>query len=73
MLLPRYAQEGKSYLTMAFGCTGGKHRSVYVAESMAARLRANGYEPSVVHRDLKGRGDAAADIAELELGRREKA
>ena len=55
-LLPRYRQEGKAYLTTAFGCTGGKHRSVFVAEQMAARLRAKGYTPSVAHRDLKGQG-----------------
>src|SRR3546814_8431418 len=49
---PRYAAEGKSYVTVAFGCTGGRHRSVHVAERMAARLRAAGFSPNVVHRDL---------------------
>ena len=52
MLLPRYAAEGKSYVTVAFGCTGGRHRSVHVAERIAARLRAAGFSPNVVHRDL---------------------
>lgn len=52
MLLPRYAAEGKSYLTIAFGCTGGRHRSVHVAERMAARLRDAGFSPTVAHRDL---------------------
>ncbi len=56
ILLPRYRHEGKAYLTIAFGCTGGKHRSVYVTESMAKRLRKAGYTPVVTHRDLKGQG-----------------
>ncbi|HEX8216927.1 MAG TPA: RNase adapter RapZ, partial [Allosphingosinicella sp.] len=51
-LLPRYAVEGKSYVTIAFGCTGGRHRSVHVAERVAARLRAEGFSPTVEHRDL---------------------
>ena len=51
-LLPRYASEGKAYVTVAFGCTGGRHRSVHVAERIAARLRAAGFSPTVTHRDL---------------------
>jgi RNase adapter protein RapZ len=51
-LLPRYMQEGKSYLTIAFGCTGGKHRSVFTAERLAKVLRSSGYNPTVSHRDL---------------------
>ena len=51
-LLPGYAREGKSYVTVAFGCTGGRHRSVHVAETIAARLRAAGFSPTVEHRDL---------------------
>jgi len=51
-LLPRYRAEGKSYLTVAFGCTGGRHRSVHVAERVAARLREGGFSPTVEHRDL---------------------
>ncbi|MGL4312645.1 MAG: RNase adapter RapZ [Sphingomonas sp.] len=51
-LLPRYRAEGKSYITIAFGCTGGRHRSVHVAERVAARLRGEGYAPRISHRDL---------------------
>jgi len=52
LLLPRYRAEGKSYLTVAFGCTGGRHRSVHVTERVAARLRDAGFSPTVTHRDL---------------------
>ena len=52
LLLPRYALEGKSYVTVAFGCTGGRHRSVHVAERMGAALRTAGFSPTVQHRDL---------------------
>lgn len=51
-LLPRYAVEGKSYVTIAFGCTGGRHRSVHVTERVAATLRAAGLAPTVTHRNL---------------------
>jgi UPF0042 nucleotide-binding protein len=54
-LLPRYTAEGKSYLSLAFGCTGGRHRSVHVAERVAARLREAGFSPTVEHRDLASR------------------
>lgn len=53
MLLPRYRDEGKSYVTIAFGCTGGRHRSVHVAERVARRLRDAGFSPTVTHRDLQ--------------------
>ena len=52
VLLPRYRAEGKSYVTIAIGCTGGRHRSVHVAERVAARLRDAGFSPTVNHRDL---------------------
>lgn len=52
LLLPRYAAEGKSYVTVAFGCTGGRHRSVHVAETIGRRLRDAGFSPTIVHRDL---------------------
>jgi UPF0042 nucleotide-binding protein len=51
-LLPAYESEGKSYLTIAFGCTGGRHRSVAVAEEMARRLRDRGFAVRTGHRDL---------------------
>ncbi|HUX45386.1 MAG TPA: RNase adapter RapZ [Terracidiphilus sp.] len=51
-LLPRYVEEGKSYLTVAFGCTGGQHRSVMMAEEMKKRLRKAGYTVKVIHRDI---------------------
>jgi UPF0042 nucleotide-binding protein len=51
-LLPRYQREGKSYITIAFGCTGGRHRSVHAAETIARRLRAAGFSPTIAHRDL---------------------
>lgn len=51
-LLPYYVKEGKSYLTVAIGCTGGKHRSVALAEEVARLIRGRGYEPVVYHRDL---------------------
>ena len=50
-LLPHYVKEGKSYLTIAFGCTGGKHRSVLIAEEVKKRLAKAGYPAKVVHRD----------------------
>lgn len=53
-LLPRYVQEGKSYLTLAFGCTGGRHRSVWVARTIGQWLDGLGYTPTVQHRDLQG-------------------
>src|SRR5690606_37745045 len=51
-LLPRYRAEGKSYVTIAFGCTGGRHRSVHVAERVAGTLRAAGHAPNLLHRNL---------------------
>ena len=50
--IPRYWAAGKSYVTVAFGCTGGRHRSVCAAEEMAERLRNAGFSPIVRHRDL---------------------
>jgi len=50
-LLPHYIREGKSYLTIAFGCTGGRHRSVMMAEEIRKRLLAAGFKAKVTHRD----------------------
>src|SRR5258705_4881224 len=50
-LLPRFQREGKSYLTVGVGCTGGRHRSVMVAEAINKRLNEQGYRSKVVHRD----------------------
>jgi UPF0042 nucleotide-binding protein len=51
-LLPHYIKEGKSYLTVAFGCTGGQHRSVFIAEEMKKRLMEEGYRVKTSHRDM---------------------
>ena len=51
-LLPRYQDEGKSYLTIAFGCTGGQHRSVMLAETLAADLDGEGWSSTRLHRDV---------------------
>ena len=53
LLLPSYVQEGKSYLTLALGCTGGHHRSVVIAEEVAKALRRRGFDPTVTHRDIE--------------------
>ena len=51
-LLPHYVEEGKSYLTVAFGCTGGQHRSVMMAEEMSKRIKKAGYQAKALHRDI---------------------
>ncbi len=62
-LLPRYESEGKSYLTIALGCTGGRHRSVYIAERLAAWLSRQGRPVGIGHRDLD---QSAAMVAAAE-------
>jgi UPF0042 nucleotide-binding protein len=52
-LIPHYIQEGKSYLTISFGCTGGKHRSVMLAEALQKTLKKLGYSTKVNHRDIE--------------------
>ena len=53
MLIPEYVKEGKSYLTVAIGCTGGRHRSVAIVRVLGTALREEGYEIDLLHRDLK--------------------
>ncbi len=70
-LLPRFRAEGKSYLTIAVGCTGGQHRSVFVTERLANAFRAAGYEVSTTHRELAARAAtlpaaAQSDAAETD-------
>lgn len=52
LILPAYVQEGRSYLTIGVGCTGGRHRSVAMVEEVAKRLATAGYHPRVTHRDI---------------------
>jgi len=52
-VIPRYIREGKSYLTIAVGCTGGRHRSVMIANTVAESLNGKGYPVKVRHRDLR--------------------
>lgn len=61
LLLPRYREQGKAYVHVAFGCTGGKHRSVFMAEQIASVLRSEGFSPTLLHRNLASR---AADLLE---------
>ncbi|MEO6716821.1 MAG: RNase adapter RapZ [Novosphingobium sp.] len=60
-LLPRYEAQGKAYVNIAIGCTGGRHRSVFFAEQLAAALRSSGFSPTLLHRNL---GARAADLLE---------
>ena len=53
LLLPAYVKEGKSYLSVAVGCTGGRHRSVVLAEELARAMETHGFKPHVYHRDVK--------------------
>jgi len=65
-LIPRYYDAGKTYLTVAFGCTGGRHRSVAAAVEMAERLRKAGFSPNIRHRDL---ASPPSDTIEEQTGR----
>lgn len=60
-LLPRFLAEGKSYLTLAVGCTGGRHRSVFLAERLAAWLKGRGFNAGISHRDVHRTLLAGAD------------
>jgi len=68
--IPRYWAAGKNYVTVAFGCTGGRHRSVAAAIEMAQRLRGNGFSPNVRHRDL---ASLPSDTIEAETRREAEA
>jgi UPF0042 nucleotide-binding protein len=61
LLLPRFEAQGKAYVNIAFGCTGGRHRSVFTAEKIASALRDAGFSPTLLHRNL---GSRAADMVE---------
>jgi UPF0042 nucleotide-binding protein len=58
LLLPAYETEGKAYLAIGFGCTGGQHRSVAMTETLAAALAKDGWQVSIRHRELERRGRA---------------
>ncbi|WP_297770147.1 RNase adapter RapZ [uncultured Roseovarius sp.] len=58
LLLPAYETEGKSYLAIGFGCTGGQHRSVAMTETLAATLAKDGWQVSIRHRELERHGGA---------------
>jgi RNase adapter protein RapZ len=68
--IPRYWAAGKSYVTVAFGCTGGRHRSVAAAAEMAERLQRSGFAPNVRHRDLTS---PPSDTIERHPGRHSEA
>ncbi|MGR3698729.1 MAG: RapZ C-terminal domain-containing protein, partial [Roseovarius sp.] len=60
LLLPAYETEGKAYLSIGFGCTGGQHRSVAMAETLGATLAKDGWQVSIRHRELERRSGAVA-------------
>jgi UPF0042 nucleotide-binding protein len=62
LLLPAYEAEGKAYLSIGFGCTGGQHRSVTMTETLAQALADSGWQVSIRHRELERRDNAAAGI-----------
>jgi UPF0042 nucleotide-binding protein len=69
LLLPRFVQEGKKYVTIAIGCTGGRHRSVHIVEKMAAHLTGLGWRVTVTHRELtrdEGRAARPASAARVQ-------
>jgi len=70
LLLPRFVREGKKYLTIAIGCTGGRHRSVYVVEKLASRLAGQAdWRLLVAHRELARDGHASAYLADRPAAR----
>ena len=71
-LLPRYWEAGKAYVGIAFGCTGGRHRSVAAARAMGERLRARGFSPNIRHRDLALRPDDSLELGQTRIEGPEK-
>ena len=64
LLLPAYLDEGKSHFTIAFGCTGGQHRSVVLAEKLAMTLADKGWRVSIRHRELERRAGTGAPLTQ---------
>jgi UPF0042 nucleotide-binding protein len=73
MLLPRFVQEGKKYVTVAVGCTGGRHRSVYLVERLAVALSGGGWRLHVTHRELAREGNEAPVLTDRSVPGRGKA
>jgi UPF0042 nucleotide-binding protein len=71
-LLPRYWEAGKAYVGIAFGCTGGRHRSVAAALAMGERLRARGFSPNIRHRDLALLPDDSLELGQTRIEGPEK-
>ena len=71
-LLPQYQREGKSYLTVGIGCTGGRHRSVMVANELAVRLRRAGFDAQAVHRDMRKGAPARKKAVKQSAGEKPK-
>jgi UPF0042 nucleotide-binding protein len=65
LLLPRFVQEGKKYVTIAIGCTGGRHRSVHIVERLASKLAETGWRVTTTHRELAREGTLAPDAPTL--------
>ncbi|MFM6832336.1 MAG: RNase adapter RapZ [Novosphingobium sp.] len=69
LLLPRYQEQGKAYVHVAFGCTGGRHRSVFMAEQIASALREAGFSPTLLHRNLSSRAADMLEGSQLQVGK----
>ena len=68
MLLPAYSEEGKAHLSIGFGCTGGQHRSVTLAENLAKALAKSGWQVSIRHRELERRLNNASQTGAGDAG-----
>jgi UPF0042 nucleotide-binding protein len=69
-LLPQYQREGKSYVTVGIGCTGGRHRSVMVANELTKRLRRAGFDSRAMHRDIRKANAHKRGSVQSNLGKR---